>query len=646
MGTANSAPVAAEQMQWLPKALRLWSWSALGMGIMMLFHSSDFPVFLGRYSALVTGLLAGLFLSFILAQTAARVLDGHPQMSDRINGHLQGLRTLPLFGLLVVAVACAAVIALCVFFLGDHVATYAALRAFLALSIVMLALGLLVGGATTTDKDLRSWWVVVIPGLLVVGVLALAANSVIPPLWKTDEAFVLSMGINLRDFGNSAPLIYQSIYPDHYAWGGLWLRGLTAWIQIFGDGLSQGRLYILAAGALAVMLTSAAAARLYDRATAGYTALIMSFMILRLGYLRPDMVAIVYLAGGLAAYAWAQTHQKWFAHVLTGLLVGLSIDAAPIMYLLGVGFGILYLGRGVRAWQKRRFGGFIPLLWLAVGGMLAIGLYVLTRAGSTWATPSSPASDYLAALWQRLQSLAFMPQTDLNALFTGASPLVILALIGIIALLARRAGDRGVVVVLAIWLLFVPFLSHYFPPFYVTHGVPLLSILAGVGIRRGLPEWLSSGAARSTAVSILLTVWLGTWVVAGALRGEALSDVVEAGREIAQVLPDGAIVVGAEPFYFGMLDDFRHSFRGGAFEQSNQAIRGIAPEDTWAALAPDYLIFAERWPQEPARTPALMDYMQQHAFQRIGCWTTSAFGLIEVWGSATSINPGQPGRCP
>jgi hypothetical protein len=316
------------------------------------------------------------------------------------------------------------------------------------------------------------------------------------------------------------------------------------------------------------------------------------------------------------------------------------------MYLLGLGFGILYVGRGVRAWRARGLGGFIPLLWLAVGGALAIGLYALTRAGSTWATPSSPASDYLAALWQRFQSFPFMPQTDLNTLFTAASPLVILALLGIFGLLARRDGDGGVVVVLGVWLLFVPFLSHYFPPFYVTHGIPLMSILAGVGIRRGLPAWFSSGAARPAAASILLTVWLGTWVIAGALRGETLSDVVEAGREIARVLPDDARVVGAEPFYFGMLDDFRHSFRGGAFEQSNQAIQRSAPEDTWAALAPDYLIFAERWPQEPARTPALMDYMQRNAFQRIGCWTTSAFGLIEVWGSVTGIDPGQPGRCP
>lgn len=629
---------------WLPYSLRIWSAVSLVMFLIMTTHQSDAPTIFARYSNLIAFVLLGLLTLTVVTYGAAGYLSRHDSRTEQVDRRLRQWRTIRVVPFLIVGLTGIAVFAVYLFVLGDHLPTYAALRAFLALSILMLALAMLTGGDTSTPPTRKIKIRIIIIGLSIPVLLALFASTIMPPLLKTDEAFTLSMGINLRDFGDTAPLIYKGIYADHYAWGGLWLRGLALWIQVVGEGLAQGRHYILLAGFLATTLTGIATARLYDRATACYTAIIMAFMVLRLSYLRPDMFVALYLSTALVAYAYAKPGQRILFHFLTGFFIGLCIDAAPLAYIFGVAAAILYLGRFVQAFGRDRIRALWPLIGLGMGGGLAILVYLLTRSGTSWFTGASLESDYLNTVLNHVKTLT--PTTDLNSLLTALAPLTLLAIIGSAALVKQRSLDRGLVVIVGIWLCFIPFFAHYFPAFYAVHGLPLLAILAGVGVTQGITRWLRTLSLPPTATIILLTLWLSAWAASWATSADNLSDVVEAGRQIAQTLPPEARIVAAEPYYFGMLDNFQHTFRGGAFEQNSVTIAQHQADTAWADFAPDYIIFSQNWPQEPARTPALLNYMQTFHFERIGCWQTTAFGLVEVWGQRSDSTQTHLADCP
>jgi hypothetical protein len=113
------------------------------------------------------------------------------------------------------------------------------------------------------------------------------------------------------------------------------------------------------------------------------------------------------------------------------------------------------------------------------------------------------------------------------------------------------------------------------------------------------------------------------------LRSLSLEDVVETGREIAAILPEDWTVVAAEPYYFGMPE--HRNFVGGAAESFMLSFSGIANDDAWPIIAPDAIVFSSQWDQEPARTPALSNYLDEHEFRMFRCWETTSFGHIELW---------------
>jgi hypothetical protein len=628
---------------WVSRLLRLWGGFTLGLVVAMAFHQSDSPMLFGRYSLLVGSMLAGLLVLGVGGLVAGTYLSRHYALLEHLQSSLERWRRCPGMTWIVIGVTGLAVAAIQLLFLGDHLPAYAALRAYLGFSIMLAGMCVLVGGESDTDES-RSFLHRVVPICLVIPVgLAVAASSVIPPLMMTDEAFTLSMAVNLRDFGQTAPLIFQGIHVEQYAWGGMWLRGMALWISLLGEGLAQGRHYLLAVGGVATILTWIAAAKLYDRRTAWCTALVMAFMVLRLGVLRPDLFATLYVSAAMVAYAWGQRHESLVAHLLTGLFLALTIDAAPIAYMVGVAAGLLYLARMLREWDRLRFKAVWPLLALALGGGAGIGIYMLTRFGMGWFPGSSPESGYLTTLAARIVSLNW---NDLSALLTDAAPLMILALVGGYTVLRKPFADRGIAVMSILWLLLMMIGAHYFRLFYIPHGLPLLALLAGVGLAQGLPLLMGTQAPRLTVITVLVTVWLSAWVGSSALRSESLLDVVRIGRTIAEHIPDGATVVGAEPYYFGMVPDFAHTFRSGAYEQTSSAILGRPAADTWAIMQPDYVIFSQNWLQEPHPTPGLLDYMQQQSFRRLGCWQSTSLGVIELWGIEASSLDAQLAQCP
>jgi hypothetical protein len=191
----------------------------------------------------------------------------------------------------------------------------------------------------------------------------------------------------------------------------------------------------------------------------------------------------------------------------------------------------------------------------------------------------------------------------------------------------------------------VPFIYHYFPPFYAVHGTPLMAILAGVGVTRGLARWIGAEAIPRAAV-VLLVAWMGAWLAWLAGNSSTMEDVIGAGREIAQVLPRESLVLAAEPYYFGMLDGFRHTFLAGSYEQSSMGFIERPPEETWAEVSPNAILFSEFWSTEPGKTPALLDYMRRTDFRLVGCWGTLTYGWVELWANVPAEAPDALARCP
>ncbi len=606
----------------------MWGSIALMTACVMLFHQSDNPTVLNRYSTLVAGLLTGL-----IGLGVAALVIGQRGWQPRFSRKARPAWA----SALLVVMACGLLIGLISSFLGDHIYTYAVLRAFLAFSIMLLVLALF------PSTSSLSWRLPVILALLVVGILAVLFITVMPPLLKADEAFTLSMGVNWNRTGLTAPLLFQSITVERYAWAGLWLQGLGAWLRLLGEGLAQGRWYFLLIGLAGAGLTGLAAGRLYGRAAGWCATLLMAFMLLRVNFIRPDMFVCLYLGAGLFCYAQAQMDGHWWWHGFAGFFIGLSIDAAPIAYTLGLSAGLMYAARAVRALRLAGPRAGLPLLALGLGGLTAVLVYLWTRQGSSWfvGAESSPDAKYLIELVGR----AFRPQADLSTLLLVFAPVLLLALPGVRMLFTSGIRERGVLWMAVLWAALMLFAAQYFPPFYALHSLPLLAILAGVGIGRGLP-WLLGRPTTSPALTVLLlTVWLTTWNLTTTLRADSLSDLVETGRQIAAILPAGATVLGAEPYYFGMIEGFGQTFRTGGIERASQAMIGREPAATWAIIQPDAVIFSELWPQEPPRTPALTAYMELNGFQLLACWQTVSFGRVEVWGGAGMTPQPNPEAC-
>jgi hypothetical protein len=626
---------------WMKKALRTWGLATLLMFAIMLTHQSDSPRLLGRYSVLVGGMLVAL----IMLAGGSLWLASKSQWLQKAEIRLQQWRARPYFAPLLIIGGAVVIFAVYYGFLADPIPTYGLLRAFIAFSILFWALAVLCAGQADSNSTASPvLWAGL--GLLALAVcLALFAigSGYYPPLLKTDESWTYSMAINMIETGRTGPAINAGIVGDYYAWAGLWTQALTTWTRLLGAGLLQGRAFMVLAGLAGVLFTGLATARLYGRNAGWLAAMVGFFAVIRLGYLRPDMVVALYLSVALYAHAYAVTRPWPLGHLVAGFFAGLCIDAAPIAYAFGLGLALYYLAN-----PQWRFRG--PFWRLVLGGLLALGVYWLTRAGAVWYGEVNQSASYLRDIVTGWQNGRFLSQAGnvVQTLGTGLAPLTGLALWGAWALL-RQAGVAKLPLFMGVgWGLIILFAGYYFPPFYAAQGLPILLMLAGYGLALGWQGLLhsSQNGRFALAVGLMLMAWLTAWTLKTSSASETLADVVAVGGELADLLPADALIVGAEPFYFGLLASHPLQFRTGAYEQSSQALIGRSPEATWDFLRPDVIIFSAYWPQEPKRTPALESYMQGRDFRLRWCWQTQSFGQVTVWvrGSLTPLGLGNP--CP
>jgi hypothetical protein len=633
MSQAVSAQPA--NLIWLPRLLRIWALVTLVTAVQMLTHQSDDPVVFGRYSALVAALVVGLFFMAFVLWMLGRWLQSSAGRRESIEFQLVAWRQQRWFTPLLLIIADGLLIAMWVFFLGNHLPTYGFLRAFLGLTIVVGTLALLFGGysAPVPKKVGYLPWL----GIGILLAVAILTTPFYPNLMKTDEAFVFSMAQHVVENGQSNPIIYTQGFPPNY-YGGIWIEMMAGWLKVFGITLISARLYTLTLAALSLVFIGLAAVRLYDKWTAWYALLIGAYAFISLNHIRFDIHAAFWLSLGLFIYSRVQITGRWWAYGLVGFTIGLSVDSNPLAYCFSLGLLTFFAWEYIRVIRRERRWFWSPFYWVLFGTLSAIGVYLLLHRGASFAgekTSGQLLATYLDFLRDKFASSHYLGQTQqyLNAFLTSQPILFSLMVIGIIVGLWKQTqSDRFLLVMYFVWMAVIIFASFYFPVFYLVIGLPIFIILAARALSEGIPLLLGTALGQVTqAATILLLVWLGAALAydLGSSSSQSVEDVVETGRQIAQIIPTDAVIVAAEPYYFGMLD---HShFIGGAIESTVISNRGLSADEVWSTISPDALVFSEKWSTEPERSPALIAYMRDQDFSMLACYETRSFGRIELW---------------
>ncbi len=449
------------------------------------------------------------------------------------------------------------------------------------------------------------------------------------------------MARNLLETGQTDPAIYRHSFPSQYGWAGIWTWLMAFWLSLGEYSFALGRAFIFVAGGISVALLAVAAYRLYDALTAWLVILIGTAVVLRLDYIRPDMLAALYLSLAILFFSLGQQAGRWWAHLLAGVMAGLSVDAAPLAYSCGVGFALFYLGEYIGYWRQHRKLWWLPFWALIAGGAIGLGIYLFTRQGTTfpWEGGESTGSmlgGYLTAIQARLGdgTLASVI-SDFAVNITSTVPVLFPGLmLGIgAAVRVRNRVDRLLLTMLTVWLTIIVLTYHYFPPFYLLHGLPVLVLLAARGFARGLPMLLGIRLPvyPSSAFVLWLSMLLVTWFVADVFvigRQTAKQDIVAIAQEIGDILPEETVIVAAESYYFGLLD--HPEFVGGAIEGQLTTYQGLSPREAWETISPDAIVLSETWP-EPPRTEGLLAYLTDQGFTLLRDFQTSSYGRVELW---------------
>ena len=627
---------------WLPMLLRVWSVLALATFVIMLTHQSDDAGFFDRYSTLVMGVLVGLAVFILIGISTSWQLSQHPALLVRIERRLAHWRRFRWFMPALLVVASSALILVWLYFLGNHLPTYSALRFFVVASILLAALALGFGGVPTDPlaqptqnvKWLRLGILAAIVGI------ALLIVSFYPALRKTDEAFIFSIAWNALETGHTFPTIYRDAMPESYAAAGAWTGLMVAWLKFAGFGFTAGRLFILLMSFVTLTFIWAATKSLFDHMTAWFAVLIGAFAFMALNHIRYDFQTALLLAIGLYFFALAHKRGWWWAHFLTGFAVGFSIDGRPIAFSFGLGLAVAYLWQYAEHLKQERQWLWRPFWFMALGGLLALGAFLLTRAGASYfQTEGGEVGSMAATYANSLGTLS--PVSQLNqylTIFLTHQPILFgFTLFGcVIAFRQRTVADRLLLIMFIVWSAVVIFAYPGFSVFYIVHPLPICIMLSARGLTIGIPRLIGFRHGPlpdglTSVVTLFVFVWLLADIANGIvnLKSDSLEDVVETGRRIAAIVPESATIVAAEPYYFGMPN--HQNFIGGAAEGIQITRAGTSPEEVWPTINPDALVFSSGWPQEPARTPELVRFMEVRNFVKVNCWQTDSFGRIELW---------------
>ncbi len=616
----------------------LASITALLALVLLLTRSSETPEVLGRWSLHYAYLLAlaatGTLLLLVLTVPAwrARLLrrSARPATRRQAWALLAG-------GLLLLPVASLVLQALL------PVQESSLMRALFILTLCGLTLPVLGlmhrSGAGYLPLQLRR------PGLLLLLIFGIQIGLVIGfhgqvPEFKP-EGEIWMMGSGLRQFHDVRSFI--SLSPDRNA--RTWFHFFVLWpfsgafMQVFGAGLLQARLFYLLVGWLALPFLYLSARKRYGQVAALATVALASFIPLHYNWAVPQIQVPVATSIALTAFIFARgqpLRRPLLLRYICGFFAVAAVDGHPYGGAFTLMFCLLQLAeflRGNPAWARTRaFLSFVAgcasytTLWagyhIALPGLALSDLPGLLQA--TWA--------WEASLGAQEFGVGLTPGNMLNMakLYFYHLPheLLLALLLPLTALLRKRPDERNLLFLLAGSVLLIGLLLGHVNEFYFVFLFPFICLWFGAWLSE-FPVQPAGTAAKgelrlSFMASYLLFALLCLYIIqtfatanySGAVRRrEQVLEMAAVGREIDDLLPaEDIVVAGQEGYYLGMPQRLNY---------------GSSFSFTWGK--PEYWPLPE--PQAIIVTPGVdSDYSDldrwliDHEFQPVHCFPVPGVG--------------------
>jgi 4-amino-4-deoxy-L-arabinose transferase-like glycosyltransferase len=373
--------------------------------------------------------------------------------------------------------------------------------------------------------------------------------------------------------------------------------GNLPWVAsfaMFGLGLFQARLVSWCFGLLLLLATVWVGRRSYGLLTGGLAALLLSLSpayTQASHYVRPDIMlaVVVMVAFGLAHKAL--TEERWWTHLLAGLLLGVALDIHQNAALFGLGLVAMYWVTYRRHMFRRRG------TWLcAVGGLLGIGYYLAVHVlpnpegyalfmrfslSTTNQPPIRTLSlmSWIAAAAHEVGRYHFF-QNSLDFALIGA---------GIAYLSARRSrNDRLLVVFVAVtFVAFVLFIGNK-DDIYAVLFYPFLMLMVAETLVALIRSECGLDPRRVFAGSLLLMLLVSSGIrFARPLVQNRGYDYCAVTERIRSVTPPGARVMGLPFWWLGLADyDYRSSMNLTYYHYLN----GYSLTEGLQVIRPDVII--------------------------------------------------------
>lgn len=413
-----------------------------------------------------------------------------------------------------------------------------------------------------------------------------------PPVF-IDEPWYANAAWNWLETGRNFDPMHAEARPSN-EWGYLSNVSWVISFALLGPSFFQARLVSWFFGIVLLLAVIGVGRRSYGTTTGLLAALMLSLSLAFLQashYARPDIILAAVVVGAYYFANVALDRERWWAHVLAGLLLGITPDIHLNGVILALGLVAVYLityGRKV----LRRSG-----TWLFVaGGLLGLlyyaGVRVLPNMGTFFArydlamgathTPPLFTLSPVVLAKSAVQEIGRYHFYDYSLDFAliGASALYLLA--------RRSPADRRLLAFVGTAFLgFVLFVGNkhdvyailFYPFFLLMVAEAFVSLLrAGRGLA---PQRLFVGA-------LLLLFLLNSAVhVARPVLASRDYDYEAITDQIRTVVPEGARVMGMPHWWLGLAD---HDYRSSLSLTYYHFYNGYSLTEGLEAIRPDVVI--------------------------------------------------------
>jgi len=382
-----------------------------------------------------------------------------------------------------------------------------------------------------------------------------------------------------------------------YEWVRRCFLGIVPWVvsfKLFGVGLLQTRATSLVCGFFLLLLTWFAGRKMYGNQTGLLAALLVAVspQFLHSAHFgrQEILLAGVLMLAFISAWIALERERGW-AHFVTGLILGFSVDVHQNGWLFIPAFAVMYLMH--YRWRLLRSRG----MWLALaGGLIGVLYYALV-----FVLPNPE-------VYFRLHSFSFTGNNGLSLLsdlpglanalreeigrYRFYDNNLIFAVIGAgaVYLLARaRVADRRLVVFVGVTFLVFAFLRSSKTYFYAILLFPFMMLIAAEtfsGLVRN-----SQSLPRAFALGLLGMFLLnsGLHLVRPVMEENRGYNYEALGQQIRAVIPAGAKVLGLPTWWFA-LPSADYTYHSSLTLNYYAFFNDYTLEEGLSAIRPDYII--------------------------------------------------------